>query len=83
MTAAQFEQQEAPEMEAVLRWRFEELVRAGYDPGSAMIVAGNAEVDLHPRHRCSRAAARRHRDADRPVAAKDPSTERCICPSEG
>ena len=47
MTAAQFEQQEAPEMEAVLRWRFEELVRAGYDPGSAMIIASNVEVDLH------------------------------------
>jgi hypothetical protein len=47
MTAAQFEQLEAPEVEAVLRWRFEELVRAGYDPGSAMIVASHVEVDLH------------------------------------
>ena len=47
MTAAQFEQQEAPEIEAVLRWRFEELVRAGYDPGSAMILASHVEVDLH------------------------------------
>ena len=33
MTAAQFEELEAPEVEAVLRWRFEELVRAGYDAG--------------------------------------------------
>jgi hypothetical protein len=34
-------------VEAVLRWRFEELVRAGYDAGSALILAGNADVDLH------------------------------------
>ena len=47
MTAAQFEELEAPVVEAVLRWRFEELIRAGYDPGSAMIVASHVEVDLH------------------------------------
>lgn len=47
MTAAQFEQVDAPGAEAVLRWRFEELVRAGYDPGSAMIIASHVEVDLH------------------------------------
>ena len=47
MTAAQFEQLEAPEVEAVLRWRFEELIRAGYDAGSAMILASHVEVDLH------------------------------------
>jgi hypothetical protein len=47
MTAAQFEQLEIPEVEAVLRWRFEELVRAGYDAGGAMILASHVEVDLH------------------------------------
>ena len=47
MTAAQFEQLEIPEVEAVLRWRFEALVRAGFDPGSAMILASHVEVDLH------------------------------------
>jgi hypothetical protein len=47
MTAAQFEQLEAPEVEAVLRWRFEALLRAGYDAGNAMILASHVEVDLH------------------------------------
>jgi hypothetical protein len=47
MTAAQFEELEAPVVEAVLRWRFEELLRAGYDAGSAMILASHVEVDLH------------------------------------
>ena len=47
MTAAQFEELEAPEVEAVLRWRFEELVRAGYDAGTALILASHVEVDLH------------------------------------
>jgi hypothetical protein len=47
MTAAQFEELEAPVVEAVLRWRFEELLRAGYDAGSAMIIASHVEVNLH------------------------------------
>ena len=47
MTAAQFEELESPEAEAVLRWRFEGLVQAGYDPGSALILASHIEVDLH------------------------------------
>ena len=47
MTTAQFEETESPEVEAVLRWRFEELQRAGYDAGSALILAAHAEVDLH------------------------------------
>ena len=47
MTAAQFEELEAPEVEALLRWRFEQLMRAGYDAGSAMILASHVEVDLH------------------------------------
>ena len=47
MTAAQFEQLGDLEAETVLRWRFEELVRSGYDAGEAMILASHVEVDLH------------------------------------
>jgi hypothetical protein len=47
MTAAQFEQLGEVEAENVLRWRFEELVRSGYDAGEAMILASHVEVDLH------------------------------------
>ena len=47
MTAAQFEQLGELEAEHVLRWRFEELVRVGYDAGEAMILASHVEVDLH------------------------------------
>jgi hypothetical protein len=35
------------EVDAVVRWRFEVLLRAGYDAGSALILAGHCEVDLH------------------------------------
>ena len=31
----------------VLRWRFEELRRAGYETEDALIVASDARVDLH------------------------------------
>ena len=51
MTTAQLEETESPEVEAVHRWRFEELVRAGYDAGSALIIAGHGEVDLHAARR--------------------------------
>jgi hypothetical protein len=47
MTAAQFELIDETEAEAILRWRFEELVRAGYDLGSALVLASHVEVDLH------------------------------------
>jgi len=47
MAAAQSETLETPETEAVLRWRFEVLVRAGYDAGSALMLASHLEVDLH------------------------------------
>jgi hypothetical protein len=47
MTAAQFELIDESEAEAILRWRFEELVRAGYDIGSALVLASHVEVDLH------------------------------------
>ena len=47
MTAAQFELIDETEDEAILRWRFDELVRAGYDIGSALMLASHVEVDLH------------------------------------
>jgi hypothetical protein len=47
MTAAQFEQLGMIEAEEVLRWRFSELVRAGYTPADAIVVASHVEVDLH------------------------------------
>lgn len=47
MTAAQFELIDETEAEAILRWRFEELVRSGYDIGSALVLASHVEVDLH------------------------------------
>ena len=47
MTAAQFERLGDLEAETVLRWRFDELVRVGYDAGEAMILASHVEVDLH------------------------------------
>ena len=45
MTAAQLEV--GCESETVLFWRFEVLVRAGFEACDAMLLAGSAEVDLH------------------------------------
>lgn len=47
MTAAQFETIDETEVEMILRWRFDELVRAGYDIGSALLLASHVEIDLH------------------------------------
>lgn len=47
MTAAQFEAIDETEAEAILRWRFDELVRAGYDVGPALLLASHVEIDLH------------------------------------
>lgn len=47
MTAAQFEVLDSTAAEDVLRWRFDELSRAGYAPDRALIVASHVEVDLH------------------------------------
>ncbi len=46
MTAAQFEQLDAPQAEEVLRLRFEVLVVAGFDPGSALLLASHVEIDV-------------------------------------
>ena len=32
---------------AVRRWRFEQLERAGYPTGDALVLSGRSEVDLH------------------------------------
>jgi hypothetical protein len=47
MTAAQFEAIDETEAEIILRWRFDELVRAGYDVGTALMLASHVEIDLH------------------------------------
>ena len=56
MTAAQFELIDETEAEAILRWRFEELVRSGYDIGSALVLASHVEVDLHDASSLTRSA---------------------------
>jgi hypothetical protein len=35
------------EQERVERWRAEELLRAGFDPGAANELAGRLDIDLH------------------------------------
>jgi hypothetical protein len=47
MAAAQFNALEASEVDAVRRWRFDELVRAGYEDEEAMELAFHLDVDLH------------------------------------
>ncbi len=47
MTAAQFEQLEEPEAVEVLRWRFDVLLRVGFEIEQAAVLAANVEIDLH------------------------------------
>jgi hypothetical protein len=47
VTAAQFETIDETEAEMILRWRFDELARSGYDVESALLLASHVEVDLH------------------------------------
>ena len=35
------------ELQRIERWRYEELVRAGYEPAAARRVAARLDVDLH------------------------------------
>jgi hypothetical protein len=35
------------ELERVERWRADELIRAGYDPGAALALAARLDIDLH------------------------------------
>jgi hypothetical protein len=47
MTTAQFETIAETEAEAILRWRFDVLVRSGYEIDSALVLASHVEIDLH------------------------------------
>jgi hypothetical protein len=61
----QLEAEKTPEqLEPVVRWRREELERAGYDTESALAVASRLDVDLHIavdllRHGCAQDTALR------------------------
>lgn len=47
MTATQFEQLEETEAVEVLRWRFDVLMRGGFDMEQAAVVAAHVDIDLH------------------------------------
>ncbi len=47
MPAADLALDRSPEAERVLRWRRDELERAGFDPKAAQALAERADVDLH------------------------------------
>ena len=47
MAAAALEQAGRAELELVQRWRFDELVRAGYTIPDALELAVHTEIDLH------------------------------------
>ena len=46
MAAAELIKQET-EKERIERWRAAELVRAGFEPAAASLLASRADVDLH------------------------------------
>jgi len=47
MTTAEFALIKETGVDPIRLWRFEELVRAGYDVDSALVLASHVEVDLH------------------------------------
>jgi hypothetical protein len=47
MIIAELEKQGTSEVDAVLRWRFDELLRAGYKREDAEILAHHRDIDLH------------------------------------
>ena len=47
MTAAQIEARGAAEVDEVVQWRFEVLIRSGYELEDAHLLSRNREVDLH------------------------------------
>jgi len=47
MSAAELDLHVETESERIERWRAEELMRAGYDHGDAIELAGLNHVDLH------------------------------------
>jgi hypothetical protein len=46
MTETQLEEQDAAK-EAIVSWRLEQLMLAGYRPGEAKLLARRGDVDLH------------------------------------
>lgn len=47
MIAPQLARLEETETTGLLRWRFMELLRAGYPSEDALVLATNSDVDLH------------------------------------
>jgi hypothetical protein len=47
MTIAQLGEEVTSDVDVVLRWRFDELVRAGYAREDAELLARQRDVDLH------------------------------------
>jgi len=47
VSTTQVQQQTQSEIEEVLRWRFDELVRANYTVEDAVDIAAHVEIDLH------------------------------------
>ena len=47
MSTAEVQVHKQTEQERIERWRAEELVRAGYDPGDAVALAARHDIDLH------------------------------------
>ena len=47
MAAVNEQRVSATEEQRIYRWRFEELVRSGYDMDAARLLAERVEVDLH------------------------------------
>ena len=47
MAGAQLQEVRVSGLDAVQRWRFEELIRAGYDDEDAIELAFQLDVDLH------------------------------------
>ena len=47
MSAAELQDRPGVEIEIVEQWRAQSLVRVGYDPESAAVLAASHEVDLH------------------------------------
>jgi hypothetical protein len=47
MTAAELNRLDDTEFERVIRWRVDELTRAGYDWPASMLIAARPDIDLH------------------------------------
>ena len=47
MSAAELQERPDVEIELVEQWRAQSLLRAGYDPEAAVVLAASHEIDLH------------------------------------